>query len=304
MIEKLITKICSNNSFLSLEVTPSLSADINQSLINELKSYDFIDAFVCTDSPLARFKPSSIISSLKLQNALSKPVICTLSMRDRNSIALCGDILGVNEFDIRLFLTLTGDPIKFGDSIESKGVFEGNSAKLSYIISELNKNRAINGKELKSKINKIYNFNVINSYSNNLFNLADRIHKKIANNDIYALFSQPIYTSESAEFLLENVEMANKIYGRDVKLVFGFFPVTSYKTAIFIKNRLKDVYIPDCYIDGLEIASSKGREYEIEKGIELSMQNLNNLKKLHNKFHFMSATKMNLVRDFFNLNIS
>ncbi|MGX3045146.1 hypothetical protein [Helicobacter sp. T3_23-1056] len=63
-----------------------------------------IDAFVCTDSPLARFKPSSILSSIKLQNALSKPLICTLSMRDRNSIALCGEILAANEFDLRAFL--------------------------------------------------------------------------------------------------------------------------------------------------------------------------------------------------------
>ena len=112
MLDQLITKLHSNQAFLSVEVSPSLSSTIGQSVIDELESLSQADCFVCTDSPLARLKPSSILSSIKLQNALKKPVICTLSMRDRNSIALCGDILGANEFGLRSFLSLSGDGVK------------------------------------------------------------------------------------------------------------------------------------------------------------------------------------------------
>ena len=161
MLEQFITKLKSNEPFLSVEVSPSLSSTIGQSVIDELESLKIADCFVCTDSPLARLKPSSILSSIKLQNALKKPVICTLSMRDRNSIALCGDILGANEFGLRSFLSLSGDGVKNGDCAGAKGVFEESSLKLGRIIDGLNQGIAANGKVLKDSVETIYNLSLI-----------------------------------------------------------------------------------------------------------------------------------------------
>ena len=184
MIETLIRDIHTDKPFLSLEVTPPLAGALEGSKeVENLRTLSReipINAFVCTDSPLARFKPSSILSSIKIQNLTQKPLICTLSMRDRNSIALCGDILAANEFDLRAFLCLTGDPIKLGDCAQSKGVFEENSLRLTHIISELNAGRVVSGKALQSPIKPIYSFQVINSYANNLQSLKTKMRKKIA----------------------------------------------------------------------------------------------------------------------------
>ena len=285
---------------------------------------DRIDAFVCTDSPLARFKPSSILSSIKLQNALEKPVICTLSMRDRNSMALCGEILGANELGARAFLSLTGDPIKLGDCADSKGVFEENSLKLARIIRDLNSGVALNGKPLASPVRKIYNFAVINSYSNNPASLATKIKRKLSNAPICAFFTQPIFARESAEFLLEALNSAkceiargshkdstsqeretnceeNCQTNRDTQIIFGFFPVLSYRVAVFLRDKLPGVYIPQEWLEKLEGASVKGKDYEREVGLELSRRVWEDLHSLCNsapKIHFMSSNHIELLREF------
>lgn len=281
---------------------------------------DTIDAFVCTDSPLSRFKPSSILSSIKLQNALDKPLICTLSMRDRNSMALCGEILGANELGLRAFLSLTGDPIKLGDCAESKGVFEENSLKLARIIRDLNSGIALNGKPLASPVRQIYNFAVINSYSNNPASLATKIKRKLANAPICAFFTQPIFARQSAEFLLEALENAKREIARggdkdsagqereanyeenkDAQIIFGFFPVLSFRVAVFLRDKLPGVYIPQEWLGKLEGASVKGKDYEREVGLELSRkvwEDLHNLCDSAPKIHFMSSNHIELLREF------
>ena len=67
-IEFMIEKLRSCKSFLSLEVSPSVSAQLDKQLVEQLQDIQKVDAFVCTDSPLARFKPSSILNSIKLHS--------------------------------------------------------------------------------------------------------------------------------------------------------------------------------------------------------------------------------------------
>ena len=298
MLEQFITKLKSNQAFLSVEVSPSLSSTIGQSVIDELESLKVADCFVCTDSPLARLKPSSILSSIKLQNALKKPLICTLSMRDRNSIALCGDILGANEFGLRSFLSLSGDGVKNGDCVGAKGVFEESSLKLGRIIDGLNQGIAANGKALKEGVKQIYNFSVINSYANNTESLKKKMLKKLSNSAVQGLFTQPVFSLEAARFLLESMESINKDLGQNCVMILGFFPVLSYKVALFLRDKLPGVYIPNEWVQKLEKASLKGKEVERKIGLELSRELFKDLQTLHNKFHFMSANKPSLLREF------
>lgn len=298
MLEQLITKLQSNQAFLSVEVSPSLSATIGQNVIGELESLEWVDCFVCTDSPLARLKPSSILSSIKLQNALKKPVICTLSMRDRNSIALCGDVLGANEFGLRAFLSLSGDGVKNGDCVGAKGVFEESSLKLGRIIDDLNQGIAANGKALKERVKPIYNFSVINSYANNTESLKNKMLKKLNNSAVQGLFTQPIFSLEAASFLLESLEEINASLGQNCVMILGFFPVLSYKVALFLRDRLPGVYIPNEWVEKLEKVSIQGKEEEQKVGLELSRELFIRLQKLHNKFHFMSVNKPSLLREF------
>ncbi|MDO7253332.1 methylenetetrahydrofolate reductase [Helicobacter cappadocius] len=294
MIEECVHKLL-NTKFLSYEINPPKASQIGEELLEKLGNWDGFDAIICTDAPLARFRHSPILSAIKLQNTLKKPVIATLNMRDRNSIALQGDILGANEFDVRMFLTLTGDPIKLGDQPESKGVFEGNSSLLVEIIKNFNQNKDLNQNPIKGNIKPIYPFGVINSHSNNLLSLKNKMRRKIKSG-ILALFTQPVYDIENAKYLLEFCEEINRELQTNAKLVFGYFPILKYKTAQFLYSKLPGVFVPQIWLEKLEKAHQKGEEEEEKVGFELSKELFKKLYDTHHKIHFMNSNKIDLAK--------
>ena len=102
MVEEFIDRL-KNDKFLTLETTPAHSASFAPIVqrIKELKLHKKVDGFSTTDSPLAKLKYSAFFSALKLQTEFHKPVIATMTMRDRNKIALQAELLGANDFECR-----------------------------------------------------------------------------------------------------------------------------------------------------------------------------------------------------------
>lgn len=303
MIENMINKLKSHESFISFEITPNLGAKFNEKLtitIESIKNNDKLNAIVCTNSPLARFKPDSILTSIKLQQLTNKPLITTISMRDKNFLALASEILAANDFDIRGFLALTGDPVRLGDCAESKGVFNGNSIALLEIIRNLNAGIGINNKPLDSAPKQIYAFSATNSHSQNFQSLQVKMRKKLLSGS-NGFFSQPVFSLDSAKRLLETFNLAveatinQREEAKNAVLVFGFFPVTSLKTALFLRDKLPGVFIPDSYIQALEKTDNKDEQYKI--GLDLSKKLWLDLQSIHNKFHFLSNNNYKIAEE-------
>lgn len=290
-IEKLIEKIYSDDEFLSYEIIPQKAFSIDSTLekIKQSELYNLFDAFVCTDSPLARLKHSSILASIKIKDYLKKPTICTISLRDKNSIAIQGEILGLNEFDIRIFLTLKGDPIRLGDQPQAKGVFESNSYMLLDIINALNHKKDLSNLDIKDDGLPIYPFAVINSFSNNMENIYRRMFRKIQKGAL-ALITQPVYDVNNAKELLLMLDRANSELGKNAKLILGYHPVSSLKAAEFLYHKLPGCYIPSSWIDELKNTSD-----ERELGISLSKKLYKELRALHPKIHFMCSNSIKIA---------
>ena len=135
MFETLIQKL-QEDKYITLETTPQHEPSMHNIIekIKKFKLQDKVDGFSCTDNPLAKLKYNALFAALKLQMEFKKPVIATMTMRDRNKIALQSDLMGANDFDVRAILALTGDPAKMSDQPHAKGVFEANSLMLLKII--------------------------------------------------------------------------------------------------------------------------------------------------------------------------
>ena len=287
-VEKIIEKICGNGEFLSYEIVPQKAFSIDSTLEKIAASalFERFDAFICTDSPLARLKHSAVLASIKIQNRLKKPTICTLSMRDKNSIALQGEILGLNEFDIRLFLALSGDPIRLGDQPQARGVFEGSSCVLLDIINALNSKKDLANQPLKDAGARIYGLCVVNAFANDPENIYKKMLKKIKNGAL-ALVTQPIYDVENAKFLKAMIARANRELGTSCRLIFGFHPVLNLKTAEFLYHKLPGCYIPDFWLEEL-----RGAGDEREAGLRLSRQLFSDLRGVCQKIHIMSGNSI------------
>ena len=290
-----------NDTYLTLETTPS-HEPIFDNIISEIKKYDLdkkIDGFSTTDNPLAKLKYNSLFAALKLQQRFNLPVIATMSMRDRNKIALQSDLLGANDFDIRSILALTGDPAKMSDQPHTKGVFESNSNMLLQIIKSFNNGMDYAGRPFKSKPKEIFPFAVINSYAKTFKSLEKKMHKKIQNGAV-GIITQPIYDLANAKVLLKHFNNAKSEFKdsrQDTQLVLGIFPITKLRTAQFLSSHVPGIYVPDNWIDALTKASKISEDEEYKVGLELSKKLYKEVKAFHPKIHMMTANKFDIASE-------
>jgi 5,10-methylenetetrahydrofolate reductase len=300
LFEKLVDKL-KNDKYLTLETTPGHNASFSLIIdkIEALGLDNYVDGFSTTDNPLAKLKLNALFGAKLLQERFNKPVIATMSMRDRNKIALQSDLLGANEFDIRAILALTGDPATISDQPNTKGVFEGDSSLLLDIIAAFNTGMDYAGKPFNVPPKPIYPLAVVNSYAKNPKTLQKKMQKKIKHGAL-GIITQPVYDLENAKLLLELKEKANKeccAENKNAELIMGVFPITKLRTAQFLSAHVPGINVPDHWIEKLRKASSGGEKEEYKVGLELSKKLFDEVQKLHPKIHLMTANQFQIAKD-------
>jgi len=291
LFDTLINKL-QNDTYITLETTPGHSANFSNTIekIENLGLHKLVDGFSTTDNPLAKLKYNSLFAAKMLQDRFNKPVIATMSMRDRNKIALQSDLLGANEVDVRAILALTGDPANLSDQPHTKGVFEADSTLLLDIISAFNSGMSYAGKPFKDAPKQLYPFAVINSYAKNPKTLQKKMIKK-AKHGAKGIITQPVYSLENAKQLLD---LKGDL---DTELILGIFPITKLRTAQFLSAHVPGINVPDSWIDALRVANEKGAEEEYKVGFELSKNLFNEIRAYHPKIHLMTANQFELAKD-------
>jgi len=301
MFKEFCEKLHSNKPFFTVEITPPHGASINPIIekIENSQIASVVDGFSVTDNPLAKLKMSSILSAIKVQEKFKKPVITTISMRDRNKLSLQSSLLGANDFNIRLILALTGDPAKFSDQPEVKGVLERDSTLLLSIIYRLNNGVDYSNKPLNPAPKPIYPFAVSNSWAKDYKRLQKKILKKL-NYGARAIITQPVYDIENAKILLEIFEEAKeesiRETSKEAELIFGQFPAIRAKTVNFIADKVPGIRVPKELIDEMNLAAMDGPNKEEEVGYNLSKNLLKDLIKIHPNYHLMTHNRFELCK--------
>jgi 5,10-methylenetetrahydrofolate reductase len=300
MFEKLIKKLQDpKKRYVTLETTPGHDASIKPVLdaIAKLGLAELVDGFSTTDNPLAKLKFNSIVAAHLLQQKFGKPVLATMSMRDRNKIALQSDLLGANGIDVRAILALTGDPAKISDQPNAKGVFEADSTLLLDIIKCFNAGIDYAGREFGIKPRPIYPFAVSNAFAKNPKTLLKKFVKKVEHGAV-GVITQPVFDTENALELLELFEEAKKSTGKsDATLILGLFPVTRLKTAQFLSAHVPGIHVPKSWLDALYEAHGKGEKEEEKVGLALSREVYEKVMALHPKVHVMTANRFSLAKE-------
>ncbi|WP_122893939.1 methylenetetrahydrofolate reductase [Arcobacter peruensis] len=300
MFETLIQKL-QEDKYLTLETTPQHEPSMHN-IIERIKKFNLqskVDGFSCTDNPLAKLKYNALFASLKLQQEFSKPVIATMSMRDRNKIALQSDLLGASDFDVRAILALTGDPAKMSDQPHAKGVFEANSLMLLKIIKSFNYGMDFAGHPFKIEPKQIFPFSVVNSYAKSFTSLEKKMHNKIQNGSL-GIITQPLFDVDNAKKLLESFDKAKEDVEGDKKksqLIIGLFPITKLRTALFLSAQVPGIHVPQMWIDKLESAHKISVDEEYKVGMQLSQDIYKEVRKIHPKVHLMTANKFDIANE-------
>jgi len=302
MFKKFCQTLHSDKPFITVEITPPHGASLKPTIekIKKLNLHEKVAGFSVTDNPLAKLKMSGVLSAIQIQQAFKKPVIATMSMRDKNKLSLQSTLLGANDFDLRCILALTGDPAKFSDQPEVKGVLERDSTLLLSIIYRLNNGFDYSNKELNPKPKPIYPFAVSNAYAKDMRRIKKKMLKKL-NYGARGIITQPVYDIDNAKELIEIFEECKyesvRETAKNAKLILGQFPVVRAKTANFISDKVPGITVPKEIIDEMDLAAMDGIEKEQEVGFAISKSLFDDIIKLHPKIHLMTHNRFDLCSE-------
>ncbi|MBS0443444.1 MAG: methylenetetrahydrofolate reductase C-terminal domain-containing protein [Proteobacteria bacterium] len=123
----------SGRFIVTVEIAPPDSPDPAALLQRADRFAGLVDAINITDGAGANCHMSSVAAASVLAAAGHTPV-CQVGCRDRNRIALQGDVLGAAALGVRNVLCLTGDDVSQGDHPEAKPVFDLDAVNLLHIL--------------------------------------------------------------------------------------------------------------------------------------------------------------------------
>jgi len=129
MASNLLTRLQSGDFVVTAEITPPVSTDPAEFISRALPLKGLATAVNVTDGAGAKVHLSSLAAAhFLVQNGIEP--IFQMTCRDRNRLALQGDLLGAVSLGIRNVLCLAGDDPKLGDQPEAKAVFDLDSRGL------------------------------------------------------------------------------------------------------------------------------------------------------------------------------
>jgi methylenetetrahydrofolate reductase (NADPH) len=135
-MSSLETKISAGRFVITAEIVPPLSAAAGKLLAEAELLRGKVDAINVTDAAAGRTTMSSFAAAAILAANGYEPIL-QVTCRDRNRIALAGDLIGAAAQGIQNLLILKGDDPKGGDQPDAKPVFDYESGQLLAVARDL-----------------------------------------------------------------------------------------------------------------------------------------------------------------------
>lgn len=241
---------------VTAELNPPDSADPRDVYERALVLSEVCDAINATDASGANCHMSSVgICSLLTRAGYA--VIMQISCRDRNRIAIQGDVLGAAAMGVQNILCLTGDGVQAGDQPAAKPVFDFDSTSLLECIKGMrDKGVFLSGRKLTTPP-RVFLGAAANPFAPPYEYRAVHIAKKIAAG---AQFIQTQYCFDVP--LLRKFMDKVREQGLHQKAFFlvGVGPLPSAKTARWMKNNVPGVHIPEAILERMEKAKDQRAE--------------------------------------------
>lgn len=238
------------------------SADPADVYKNALVLAEVCDAINATDGSGANCHMSSLSCCALLTRAGYEPVL-QVSCRDRNRIAIQGDLLGAAALGVRNVLCLTGDDVTNGDQPEAKRVFDFDSIQLLRVARTMrDQGLFLSGRKLTTPP-RLFLGAAENPFAPPYDWRPHRLGKKIAAG---AQFIQTQYCFDLPRFEQFMRGVRDLGLHQQVYILVGVGPLRSAKAAEFMRTKVPGVWIPDALIDRLN-KTPKQRQAEEGKQI-------------------------------------
>ncbi|MGN6144728.1 MAG: methylenetetrahydrofolate reductase [Mesorhizobium sp.] len=256
---------------VTTELNPPDSAD-PEDVYNRAKIFDgWVDAINAVDASGANCHMSSV-GICALLTRMGYAPIMQIACRDKNRIAIQGDVLGGAAMGVANMLCLTGDGVQAGDQPGAKPVFDLDCMSLLETVRVMRDNgKFLSGRKLTTPP-QVFLGAAINPFAPPYDFRPHRLGKKIAAG---AQFVQSQYCFDVPMFRTYMQRVRDLGYTEKVFILCGVGPLASAKTAKWIRSNVPGIHIPDAVIKRLEGAQDQKKE-----GKQLCIDIINEVKEI------------------------
>ncbi len=256
------------NFAVTTELAPPDSADPLEVYRRAAMFDGVVDAINATDGSGANCHMSSVAVCALLSHKGYSSVL-QIACRDRNRIAIQGELLGAAAMGVANVLCLTGDGIQAGDHPEAKPVFDlGSMTLLKTVRTMRDEKRFLSGRSLDSPP-QLFIGAAANPFAPPLAFRAERMASKI---EAGAQFFQTQYCFDIPLFK-DFMKRAGDLGLLDKAYVLaGVGPMASARSAAWIRDNVPGIHIPDVIIDRLLGAGKKQKTEGRKICVEMMQQ--------------------------------
>jgi methylenetetrahydrofolate reductase (NADPH) len=241
---------------VTAELAPPDSADPDE-VYKRARVFDgYVDAINATDGSGANCHMSSLAVCALLTRVGYAPVM-QISCRDKNRIAIQGDILGGAAMGVCNVLCLTGDGVQAGDHPQAKPVFDLDSTSLLGIARGLRDDHHFESGRKLSFAPRVLLGAAENPNVSPVEHRAVRLAKKIAAGAQFVQ-TQYCYDIPLLRRFMTAVEDAGLL--DQVFILIGVGPLRTAKTGEWMRKNVPGIHIPDSVIERMKGAQDQTRE--------------------------------------------
>ena len=254
-------RLRSGQFVVTAEITPPVSTDPAEFLRRAMPLKGLATAVNVTDGAGAKVHLSSLATAHFLVQSGIEPIF-QMTCRDRNRLALQGDLLGALSLGIRNVLALGGDDPKAGDQPEAKAVYDLDSRGLLAMADGMrSQGKLPSGTKIDGQIRLVLGAADVPLDPPAGWQPKGLQAKIAAGADfVQTQFCMDMDVVRRYVARLEEC-------GVKIPVLIGVAPIPSARSARWMREKLFGTIIPDAHIDRLERArdaKAEGRKICIE----------------------------------------
>ncbi len=260
---RLGAKLACGEWVTAVEITPPRGWDTSKMIASgQLCKEHGVDAINIPDGPRAAPRLSALVTALKIQELTGIETVLHVCCRDRNFLALQADLLGCAACGLHNFLFITGDPPKLGGYGFASGVFDTDSIGLVSLQKHLNQGIDLGGQAIQPPTAAVIGVGA-DPNAIDFKREIERLHRKVEAGAEY-ITTQPVFDPAALERFIKAIESLK------IPVIAGIWPLASLRNALFMKNEVPGVVVPDCIIQRIE--KGETREAQLAAGIQIARE--------------------------------
>ncbi len=259
---------------VTAELNPPKGADLGPLFEDAQALSGMVDAFNLTDSAGANMTMAPIAAAHLMLDRGIEPIL-QVTGRDRNRIALEGELLAASALGINNVLCMSGDPPGRGDHPDAVGVFDLRAETLLDAVTAMNSGTDMYGNELKGTPT-LFAGAVANPGADDLDVELARMEDKTKRGAAF-FQTQAVYDAAAFEKFMDSAR------GFGVPVLAGMIVLKSARMARFLNDKLPGVSVPESVIEEMESARNR-----VVTGVRITSRLIREVRDMCDGTHIMA----------------